>query len=288
MHLADAQPVVKKKMEGFGGGSGFQAGQDEFRNAPAGGGSVGGSGGAGNFDARTQQGGIMGKALGIAQAAKNQAQSFAEQNQYAAKAMQMGQQVAGAVGVPGMGTQQANAYQSADGATQQPQFGQPQFGQPQFGAPGGFNMPGNETQVQAPAGSFGEGGMPQQPQASAMPKRIKVEAGEYEAKIIDDLCEPSGARPNPSKEVLNNFVKQCGTQHSMRKKQNKRRCHLRITRSVIDFVEFIWLKFVHRLARCQFGLRTPRREIGGRRLESCAESTGRHRGLGNHEEGWCG
>ena len=43
-----------------------------------------------------------------------------------------------------------------------------------------------------------------------MPNKIKVEAGEYEAKIIDDLCEPSGARPNPSKETLAKFIKQCG------------------------------------------------------------------------------
>jgi hypothetical protein len=44
-----------------------------------------------------------------------------------------------------------------------------------------------------------------------LPQRIKVEAGEYEAKIIDDLCEPSGARPHPPKEVLAKFVQQCGS-----------------------------------------------------------------------------
>ena len=90
----DAAPAAPaKKMEGFGGGAGFQAGADEFRNAPAGGGAVGGAGGTGNFDARAQQGGVMGMAFGAAAKAKNAAAQFAESNEYAAKALQMGGQV---------------------------------------------------------------------------------------------------------------------------------------------------------------------------------------------------
>ena len=184
----DDQPVTTmKKMEGFGGGSSSSGPVDEFRNTPSGGGAGGMSaGGGGNFDARNAPGAV-GQFM-------NKAAAVAGQSEFGQKAMQFGQQAAAAAGVGGG---DGDKYTAADGGAP----GAP--GQP--GAPGGapqdgWNQPTSSAQVQQA-----------QAQKSSMPQRIKVEAGEYEAKIIDDLCEPSGARPNPSKEVLAKFCQQCGS-----------------------------------------------------------------------------
>ena len=190
----DAEPVQQmKKMEGFGGG-GNSGPVAEFRNSPVGGGPSAGSGGMGNFDQRTVQGamGAMGNML-------NKGKQMLEQNEYTAKAMQAGQQAAQAVGF-GQGTGQQYAAAS-DGTAQQSHMGT---------YAGGPSVSGG--QFGQPSGGFGQQ-PPQQPaQArSSMPNKIKVEAGEYEAKIIDDLCEPSGARPNPNKDVVAKFVRQCGS-----------------------------------------------------------------------------
>ena len=40
-------------------------------------------------------------------------------------------------------------------------------------------------------------------------RKIKVEAGEYETKLVEDFCEPSGARPTPAKSIVSKFVQQC-------------------------------------------------------------------------------
>jgi hypothetical protein len=41
---------------------------------------------------------------------------------------------------------------------------------------------------------------------SSMPKKMTVEAGEHEARVVDALCQPWGARPAPPKDVLAQFV----------------------------------------------------------------------------------
>jgi hypothetical protein len=195
----DAEPVAQlKKMEGFGGG-GNSGPVDEFRNSPAGGGPSAGSGGMGNFDQRTATG-----AMGAVGGMLNKAKAALEQNEYAAKAMghmqTAAQQAAGAVGFGG-GQAGQQYSQAADGSV------------PQGGAYGG-NMgtyAGGPPVGGADGGQWGQQSQPAAQPQSSMPNKIKVEAGEYEAKIIDDLCEPSGARPNPSKEVLAKFVKQCGS-----------------------------------------------------------------------------
>jgi hypothetical protein len=186
----DAPAAPIKKMEGFGGGGGGGGAVDEFRNTPSGGGGGGsfGAGGQGNFDARGAPGAVG--------AFMNKAQAVVGQSEFGAKALDVAGQAVGAVG---FGQQQAgDSYSAAAGGP----GGMP--GQP--GGPGGPPQDGwNSTTTSA---------QHQQAQAqvkSSMPQRIKVEAGEYEAKIIDDLCEPSGARPNPSKQVLDKFVQQCGS-----------------------------------------------------------------------------
>ena len=32
---------------------------------------------------------------------------------------------------------------------------------------------------------------------------------EYETKLVEDFCEPSGARPVPAKDIVRKFVTQC-------------------------------------------------------------------------------
>merc|ERR1740117_1335348 len=107
-------------------------------------------------------------AFGAAAKAKNAAAQFAESNEYAAKALQMGGQVAGAAaGIAGVGGAQAGAYGQASDGTVPEQFTNAPA---QFGAPGGFNQPGQDQQVMAPTGSFGEGGQPQPAATSSMPR----------------------------------------------------------------------------------------------------------------------
>ena len=184
----DAPVTTMKKMEGFGGGGGGGGPVDEFRNTPSGGGAGGfGAGGHGNFDARSAPGAVG--------AFMNKAQAVVGQNEFGAKALDVVGQAAGAVG---FGHAAGDSYSAA------------------ASGPGGMpGHPGHSGQpVQDGWNSSTSSAQHQQAQAqvrSSMPQRIKVEAGEYEAKIIDDLCEPSGARPNPSKQVLDKFVQQCGS-----------------------------------------------------------------------------
>jgi hypothetical protein len=188
----DAPAAPMKKMEGFGGGGDSGPARDEFRNTPSGGGGGGsfGAGGQGNFDARGAPGAVG--------AFMNKATAVVGQNEFGAKALEAAGAAAGAVGFGQQGA--GDAYTAAAGGP----GGMPgQPGAPQPGAPPQDGWNSTTTSAQH-----------QQAQAqvkSSMPQRIKVEAGEYEAKIIDDLCEPSGARPNPSKQVLDKFVQQCGS-----------------------------------------------------------------------------
>ena len=46
----------------------------------------------------------------------------------------------------------------------------------------------------------------EQQRPSSIPKKMMVEAGEHEARVVDALCQPWGARPAPPKDVLAQFV----------------------------------------------------------------------------------
>ena len=175
---------------------------DWISNSPVGGGPTAGAGGMGNYDARSVQG-----VMGMVKGAVNQGVNMVQQNEYGAKVIAAGEQVAGQIG---FGQQPGGAaYGSADGVTQVP--GGIPAGLPTSNMGGYPGMQGGQGQPAGWGGEGGGGGDPQQMEArSSMPNKIKVEAGEYEAKIIDDLCEPSGARPNPSKETLAKFIKQTG------------------------------------------------------------------------------
>jgi hypothetical protein len=134
----------------------------------------------------------MGKAFGVAAQVQAKATDFANNNEYAQKAMQAGQQVAGAVGI-GQG-QDGQYSQASDGSTPQP------GGQ---GMPGNFGQPtsgfGDQpAQINAPDGSFGADGAQPAPGRSARPPPTLLKASPRRVACLRmSLIRASCAAPPP-------------------------------------------------------------------------------------------
>jgi len=217
-------PPARQAMEGFGGG-GEERQVEEFRNGPAPSQrgrpadpsgtftnevAPGQQSSIGNYDIRHEQQSGFGGAMHKAKMAAAQGATLAGST----KAGMAAKQMAANYGVEFKTSAQMNPQMAGGMPGGMPGAAAPQpiYQPPSLDGSGGGAAP-------APAGGDDGWGTPtsqvmaniEEQKNAGGPRVTSVESGEYEAKLVDDMCEPAGARSKPGKDQLAKFAQACST-----------------------------------------------------------------------------